>query len=243
MQALVAAPTPVKVLTTLYINFEFTAQDTSAHSAPVTVLAAPKKDNLETLLHKRDDRRLVVAYRKYEKDRNEEKLLAVVKKVLIRKFEPTDGEWQSTDGLDEQDSVQEALMGLWESLTLRPLTTGADDFPRQVQQEVKNQRFTSDKRELRNKKRFVPITLTDEETGNSYDNPKLYSGQPVYENSIPWDTLDDSECMIVNAYLESTQEQVAEHFGVSTRTIGSRYAAIKEKIRNHEPTARRFKKG
>jgi DNA-directed RNA polymerase specialized sigma24 family protein len=241
------------VVATFFINFESSkspALDPHAECARYEAVVEPiisdkpaiaiadTKPSFEELIHRGDDRKLVSAYRRFQIDRNKETLLTVVHKVLTRKLDPISGELTATDGQDEQDRVQEALMAVWKGLD-RGLSD-PNDFPKQVQECVRRQSLVQYARETRCKKRFEPFTKTDED-GEEYDNEGVYSRPVIFANRVPWQILSDEECLIVDAYLDSTQEQVAERLGVCVRTIGRKYAQIEQKIRNHEPTARRFK--
>jgi DNA-directed RNA polymerase specialized sigma24 family protein len=190
------------------------------------------KISLEQLLHEKRVRGINRAYAVYKLEPNENNLndlLQLVIKLSRRKLRYQSKAAGDVSMEDEDDFAQKVVMIVWEKLVNDKLDV--DVFYAWLMGVIINHGLHLYRDAMRHSDKHVPLILQDED-GNEYDNPSVYSsrgGSGVSSFQVP-EGLEEDEEMICYMILEKkTYTQIGYALDVNPKTIERRVKSLRER--------------
>lgn len=194
------------------------------------VLEEAEKKDLWQLLHDERVNKINKAYAVYRLGPTEHTLndlLQLVIEVAGKKLRPSAAEVGDVNMEDGDDFVQKAVVAIWKNL--KAFDREPDMFYGWVMKTILYRRRHLYRALRRSVNLHVPLMLQDEE-GNEYENPAVYTARAGDEFQVP-DGLDEEEELICYMILDKKSHQdIAQFFDVHVNTIGNRVKEIKRRF-------------
>jgi DNA-directed RNA polymerase specialized sigma24 family protein len=191
------------------------------------------KMSLGQLLHDRRVRKINRAYAIYRLDSSENNLndlLQEVIKLARRKLKDQAAEFGEVGMKNDDDYASRVVQTVWEKL--QSFDDSQVMFYAWVMKIIENNRFNLYRHLLKSKKLHVPLVLQDED-GNEYDNPSVYttSGSGLGTSfQVPEGLEEEEECICHLILGGRTYTHIAEILDVDVRTIKRRVKSLKDRF-------------
>jgi RNA polymerase sigma factor (sigma-70 family) len=189
------------------------------------------KKSLGQLLHHNRVRKINRMYAGYRLDPTEENLNTLLQGVIDLSSKKLRADVQRVGDVDmenNEDFAQKVVITVWEKL--KEFDKETEAFYPWVMTIIKNYRLWLYKNLRDSVVSHVPLTVQDEE-GNEYDNPDVYSSAGSGGWLMVPEGLSEEEELIVYMLLDKhTHSEIAEFLEVHVNTVGNKIKSLKERF-------------